>query len=78
MLCEALAQLSYPLRPSCPPPPPATVQGATPWDVAKGVVGGVALQLVLGVPFLLAFPASYLGRAFEFSRVSLLSRPGSF
>eukprot|EP00891_Asterochloris_glomerata_P007425 jgi/Astpho2/7425/fgenesh1_pm.00114_%23_20_t len=42
---------------------------ATPKDIARGSVAGVLLQLVLGAPFLLSHPASYLSRAFELSRV---------
>ncbi len=36
----------------------------------RGVAAGVVLQLALGAPFLLAYPASYVSRAFEFTRVS--------
>ena len=45
------------------------LQYATPKDIARGTVAGVLLQLVLGAPFLLSHPASYLSRAFELSRV---------
>ena len=45
------------------------LQYATPQDIARGTVAGVLLQLVLGAPFLLSHPASYLSRAFELSRV---------
>ena len=45
------------------------LQHATPRDIARGTVAGVLLQLVLGAPFLLSHPASYLSRAFELSRV---------
>ncbi|GAB4819571.1 hypothetical protein N2152v2_006617, partial [Parachlorella kessleri] len=47
------------------------MKGATPGDLLRGVAAGVVLQLTLGGPFLLAYPASYVGRAFEFTRVFL-------
>lgn len=45
------------------------LKGATVRDLTKGVVAGLVLQLALGAPFLLAYPSSYVSRAFEFSRV---------
>lgn len=33
----------------------------------------MVLQLALGAPFLLAYPASYIGRAFEFTRVGVVA-----
>lgn len=44
-------------------------QGGTPRELALGLAGGVSLQLILGAPFLFAHPSSYVGRAFEFTRV---------
>jgi hypothetical protein len=38
-------------------------------QLVPAVAVGAALQLILGAPFLLTFPQSYLARAFEFSRV---------
>ena len=40
-------------------------------DVIKGTLAGVILQLVLGAPFLVSYPGSYLSKAFELSRVFL-------
>lgn len=48
------------------------VQGAPVASVARGVAGGVALQLALAAPFLAAHPWSYVSRAFEFSRCEVL------
>ena len=48
----------------------------------RGVAAGVVLQLTLGAPFLLAYPASYVGRAFELTRVGeglyLVAAPGGY
>lgn len=52
-----------------PPVAVLLLQGARAQEVAAGVVAGVALQIFLGIPFLLRFPGSYLGRAFELGRV---------
>ena len=38
-------------------------------ETFKGVVAGVAYQVMVALPFLMHFPASYMMRAFEFSRV---------
>lgn len=38
-------------------------------DTVKGIVAGIVLQLLLGAPFILSYPMSYLQRAFEFTRV---------
>ena len=46
-------------------------QGASAKDIVQGTAAGVLLQLVLGAPFLVAAPASYLRKAFELSRVFL-------
>ena len=44
-----------------------------PWkDILLGTAAAVVLQLMLGLPFLLQHPYSYLNKAFEFSRVFLL------
>lgn len=56
-------------QPSAAAAPP--MQHARPGQVAAGTALGVALQVALGAPFLLAYPYSYLTRAFEFSRVRL-------
>ena len=45
------------------------IKDARPQAVGAGVAAGVALQAVLGAPFLLRDAGAYLGRAFEFSRV---------
>ena len=37
-----------------------------------GSLAAVVLQLMLGLPFLLQHPRSYLSKAFEFSRIFLL------
>ena len=42
---------------------------ATAGEVGRGVGAGVLLQLVLGAPFLLSHPTSYVTRAFEVTRV---------
>eukprot|EP00884_Botryococcus_braunii_P014202 jgi/Botrbrau1/22783/Bobra.0132s0109.1 len=42
---------------------------ATFQQIIVGSVGGVLLQLLLGLPFLMQHPASYLSRAFELSRI---------
>lgn len=44
------------------------VQGSSVASLAWGVGAGVLLQLGLAAPFLMHAPASYLSRAFEFSR----------
>ncbi|KAL4517551.1 hypothetical protein Ndes2526B_g00757 [Nannochloris sp. 'desiccata'] len=38
-------------------------------DALRGVIAGIILQGLLGLPFLTTYPKSYLLRAFEFSRV---------
>ncbi|KAG7669039.1 hypothetical protein KSW81_004049 [Nannochloris sp. 'desiccata'] len=38
-------------------------------DALRGVIAGIILQGLLGLPFLKTYPKSYLLRAFEFSRV---------
>lgn len=58
-----------------PARPPARVQHARPADVVTGTALGVALQVALAAPFLATYPASYLTRAFEFTRVRLGRRP---
>lgn len=46
---------------------------AAPWkDILLGSLAAVLLQLMLGLPFLLQHPHSYLSKAFEFSRIFLL------
>lgn len=40
-------------------------------DIGIGTATAVALQLTLGMPFLLQHPTSYITKAFEFSRVFL-------
>ena len=46
---------------------------AAPWkDILLGSLAAVLLQLMLGLPFLLQHPRSYLSKAFEFSRIFLL------
>ena len=40
-------------------------------DIGIGTAAAVALQLTLGMPFLLHHPMSYISKAFEFSRVFL-------
>jgi len=47
------------------------LQAASAKDIVQGTAAGVLLQLVLGAPFLVAAPASYLRKAFEMSRVFL-------
>lgn len=47
----------------------AFIKGARVQQLVPAVAVGAALQLILGAPFLLTFPQSYLARAFEFSRV---------
>jgi len=42
---------------------------ASPNAALRGVLTGVVLQALLGSPFLVTYPLSYLSRAFEFSRV---------
>ena len=49
----------------------ACAQAASLKDIVQGTAAGVLLQLVLGAPFLVAAPASYLRKAFELSRVFL-------
>jgi hypothetical protein len=46
-------------------------QAASVKDIVQGTAAGVLLQAVLGAPFLVAAPASYLRKAFELSRVFL-------
>lgn len=41
-------------------------------DLLKGVAAAVCLQLVLGLPFLLQYPAEYVSKSFELSRIFLL------
>ncbi len=50
---------------------PTSLQAASTKDIVQGTAAGVLLQLVLGAPFLVAAPASYLRKAFELSRVFL-------
>ena len=46
---------------------------AAPWkDILLGSLAAVVLQFMLGLPFLLQHPRSYLSKAFEFSRIFLL------
>jgi alpha-1,3-mannosyltransferase len=45
------------------------VRYATPYDVFEGVVGGVILQLLVALPFLMHEPVSYVSRAFELGRI---------
>jgi alpha-1,3-mannosyltransferase len=45
------------------------VQVTTFQKILLGSVGGFLVQVLLGLPFLMQFPASYLSRAFELSRV---------
>jgi alpha-1,3-mannosyltransferase len=45
------------------------IRYATPYDLVEGVVGGVILQLLVALPFLMHDPVSYLSRAFELGRV---------
>ena len=47
-------------------------QAATWKDILSGTAAAVLLQLLLGLPFLLQHPGSYLNKAFEFSRIFLL------
>ena len=47
------------------------LQGATLQELAQGLFAGAALQLLLGLPFLLHAPGAYLSKAFELSRVFL-------
>jgi len=44
---------------------------ANPRETLQGVAAGVILQVILGAPFLLSYPYSYVSRAFEFSRIFL-------
>ena len=46
-------------------------QAASAKDIMQGTAAGVLLQAVLGAPFLVAAPASYVRKAFELSRVFL-------
>ena len=46
-------------------------QATTLQEVARAAALGVALQAVLGAPFLAAAPGAYVGRAFELSRAFL-------
>ena len=52
-----------------PPVAVLLLQAARVQEIASGVLFGTALQVLLGLPFLLRFPGSYLGRAFELGRV---------
>jgi len=52
-----------------PPVAVLLLQAARVPEIALAVVSGVALQLLLGLPFLSQFPGSYLNRAFELGRV---------
>ena len=52
-----------------PPVAVLLLQAARAHEIAAGVLVGTALQVLLGLPFLLRFPASYLARAFELGRV---------
>lgn len=55
------------------PPVAVILLQAAPWkDILLGSLAAVLLQLVLGLPFLLQHPHSYLNKAFEFSRIFLL------
>lgn len=47
------------------------IQAASPADLVAAVGAGGLVQVVLGAPFLLHNPASYMSKAFEFSRVGL-------
>lgn len=53
---------------AAPPVALLLVQGATPRAFGRAVAAGVALQVGLAAPFLATYPASYVARAFEFSR----------
>lgn len=44
------------------------IKAGNPLSTARGVAGGVALQALLALPFLLVAPREYLARAFEFTR----------
>ena len=52
-----------------PPVAVLLLQASRVREIAAGVLAGIALQVLLGLPFLLEFPWSYLGRAFELGRV---------
>lgn len=55
------------------PPVVVVLLQAAPWkDILLGSLAAVLLQLMLGLPFLLQHPRSYLSKAFEFSRIFLL------
>lgn len=45
------------------------IRYATPYDVFASVVGGVFLQVLVALPFLMHDPVSYASRAFELGRV---------
>lgn len=45
------------------------LQATTFQTIALGAGWGVLLQVIIGLPFLIHYPASYLSRAFELSRV---------
>jgi alpha-1,3-mannosyltransferase len=47
------------------------MQAADMQDIVQGACWGVALQMLLGAPFLLHNAGAYLSRAFELSRVFL-------
>eukprot|EP00951_Prasinocladus_malaysianus_P030797 scaffold292145_cov42-Prasinocladus_malaysianus.AAC.1 len=52
-----------------PPVLAVVIKVSNPWVLLKAVILGVALQLALGLPFLISHPWSYVSRAFELSRV---------
>ncbi|DBA96175.1 TPA: hypothetical protein ACH3X1_015655 [Trebouxia sp. C0004] len=55
------------------PPVAVVLLQAAPWkDIFLGTLVAMVLQLMLGLPFLLQHPHSYLNKAFEFSRIFLL------
>ena len=57
----------------------AYVQGTDLRTTVEGAILGIAWQLLLGAPFLLNCPASYISRAFDFSRsAKALTRPCLF
>lgn len=45
------------------------LQAAPAKDIMQGTAAGILLQALLGAPFLLHAPGSYLQKAFELSRV---------
>lgn len=48
------------------------LQAAPAKDILQGTAAGIVLQGLLGAPFLLHAPGSYLQKAFELSRVFML------